>query len=205
MAKTEKARRGDFEIEECEVELTHEQEKKFQEEVEAADKHLADCRVNFRWHKEPLELVKKVAAQIGVPYQTYMKQAVYQQALADWERMNGASKVKHSMDAASDDMVREMLKLIVDRLGAPSSAPSLQERPSYYVSQFPSLCSSPRKIGSLIIGGGRRTVSIMTAPRHSLNYGYEVVTPMVAAEPCDLTWAIEPHNHYFTTQKDDTK
>lgn len=46
-----------------------------------ADAELDETRVCFRWGKEQLEVVKKAADTIGVPYQTFLKLAVYQHAL----------------------------------------------------------------------------------------------------------------------------
>ncbi|MBX9878797.1 MAG: hypothetical protein K2Y22_10105 [Candidatus Obscuribacterales bacterium] len=42
-----------------------------------------ETRVNFRWGKEQLALVKRAANLMGVPYQTYLKQVVYRQCLID--------------------------------------------------------------------------------------------------------------------------
>ena len=46
-----------------------------------ADAELDETRICFRWGKEQLELVKKAANTIGVPYQTFLKLAVYQHAI----------------------------------------------------------------------------------------------------------------------------
>ena len=51
--------------------------------IKAADEELSETRVNFRWGKEQLDLVKQAAANMGVPYQTYIKQVVYRQCLQD--------------------------------------------------------------------------------------------------------------------------
>ncbi len=42
-----------------------------------------ESRVNIRWGKEQLDLIKYTAKQMGVPYQTYIKQTVFRQALGD--------------------------------------------------------------------------------------------------------------------------
>ncbi len=49
--------------------------------IEQADREIEETRVSFRWGKEQLEIVKRAAEQIGVPYQTFMKMSVYQRAL----------------------------------------------------------------------------------------------------------------------------
>jgi len=46
-----------------------------------ADAELDETRICFRWGKEQLKVVKKAADCVGVPYQTFLKMAVYQQAL----------------------------------------------------------------------------------------------------------------------------
>jgi predicted DNA binding CopG/RHH family protein len=48
-----------------------------------ADKEDMECRVNFRWGKEQLQLIKDVADKIGIPYQTYIKSVLFRQATAD--------------------------------------------------------------------------------------------------------------------------
>jgi len=42
-----------------------------------------EVRVNFRWGADQLKLVQSVAEAMGVPYQTYIKQVLYRQALCD--------------------------------------------------------------------------------------------------------------------------
>lgn len=56
---------------------------KIERMIDQADKELEEARVNFRWGKEQLDLVKTVATMMGVPYQTYIKQVVYKQCLED--------------------------------------------------------------------------------------------------------------------------
>jgi predicted DNA binding CopG/RHH family protein len=50
-----------------------------------ADRELAAGSVTFRWGKGQIAVVKRAAAILGVPYQTYLKQVVFRQALADIE------------------------------------------------------------------------------------------------------------------------
>jgi predicted DNA binding CopG/RHH family protein len=44
------------------------------------------CRVNFRWTKEQLNLVKLVAERIGVPYQAYIKQVLFERTVEDLKK-----------------------------------------------------------------------------------------------------------------------
>ena len=56
---------------------------------EEADREIASGTVTLRWGKDQIAVVKRAAAIIGVPYQTYLKQVVFRQALADIERAEG--------------------------------------------------------------------------------------------------------------------
>jgi predicted DNA binding CopG/RHH family protein len=51
-----------------------------------ADREIAAGVVTFRWGKEQIAVVKHAAGILGVPYQTYLKQVVFKQALSDIER-----------------------------------------------------------------------------------------------------------------------
>ena len=51
-----------------------------------ADRELAAGTVTFRWGRQQIAVVKRAAAIMGVPYQTYLKQVVFRQALSDIER-----------------------------------------------------------------------------------------------------------------------
>lgn len=49
-----------------------------------ADAEDLELRVNFRWDRQSLELVREAAKVMGnIPYQTYLKQAVIRQARLD--------------------------------------------------------------------------------------------------------------------------
>ncbi len=63
------------------IELSEEEDKKVTAMIEQAEKELEDLRISFRWGKEQLDVVKRAADTIGVPYQTFLKMAVYQRAL----------------------------------------------------------------------------------------------------------------------------
>ena len=49
----------------------------------AAQRELEAGSVTLRWGKEQIGVVKRAASLIGVPYQTYLKQVVFKQALTD--------------------------------------------------------------------------------------------------------------------------
>ncbi|GEM_PF-3004591 len=52
-------------------------------ELEDSNGSETEARVNFRWGREQLDLVKRAARLMGVPYQTYIKQVVYRQCMVD--------------------------------------------------------------------------------------------------------------------------
>ena len=51
-----------------------------------ADREIAAGTVTLRWGKEQIAVVKRAAAIVGVPYQTYLKHVVFKQALTDIAR-----------------------------------------------------------------------------------------------------------------------
>ena len=58
--------------------------------VAQAEMDLEAGRVNFRWGKVQVELVKRAAELVGVPYQTYIKLVVYRQAVEDLKDSHSA-------------------------------------------------------------------------------------------------------------------
>ncbi len=64
-------------------EVTSEQEAQIEAMTEQADRDVEELRVNMRWGKPQVELIKRAAALYGMPYQTYVKQAALRQAIAD--------------------------------------------------------------------------------------------------------------------------
>ena len=49
----------------------------------AAGESDGETRVNIRWDTAPLTTIRRAADLQGVPYQTYVKQAAFRQALTD--------------------------------------------------------------------------------------------------------------------------
>jgi predicted DNA binding CopG/RHH family protein len=94
MTKKTKKRigRGGIEIEDLgDVKLSREQDSQIRKRIQRAEEELTATNVNFRWHKEQLEVVRKVAEMMGISYQTYIKMVVYKQALVDLQAMTGQS------------------------------------------------------------------------------------------------------------------
>jgi predicted DNA binding CopG/RHH family protein len=67
------------------VELPTQLDEIIRAKTEVADNQIEETRVNFRWGREQVSLVKRVADFMGVPYQTYIKQVIFKQALVDLE------------------------------------------------------------------------------------------------------------------------
>lgn len=83
-----KSKSGNYLIEELgPIELTPAQDRKVRRAMKAMEKESDPVRVNFRWQVGALEFIKDVSAAMGIPYQTYMKQVLYRQALEDLERI----------------------------------------------------------------------------------------------------------------------
>jgi len=64
------------------VELDAETEAKVNRMIAQADEEDELARVNFRWSREALEVVKHAAKLMGIPYQTFIKQTVFEHALS---------------------------------------------------------------------------------------------------------------------------
>ncbi len=60
-----------------------------EDDIEQAEADIAkmknDCNVNFRWSEFELARAKKIAAQLGMPYQTYIKSTL-KQAMDEFEK-----------------------------------------------------------------------------------------------------------------------
>jgi predicted DNA binding CopG/RHH family protein len=48
-----------------------------------ADRDVAAGTVTLRWGREQIAVVKRAAELLGVPYQSYLKQVVFKQAIVD--------------------------------------------------------------------------------------------------------------------------
>jgi predicted DNA binding CopG/RHH family protein len=65
------------------IELPAEVVDRVEAAVGQADRELTEARVNFRWGLPQVEVIKRAADLAGVPYQTYIKQVVFRQAVED--------------------------------------------------------------------------------------------------------------------------
>ncbi len=85
------AKRRDYE-ELPDEELPPEVDAKARALIDQAEREIEETRVNFRWGKLQVDTVKRAAALAGVPYQTYIKQIVFRQAVADLRAAEGVVK-----------------------------------------------------------------------------------------------------------------
>ena len=60
--------------------------------IDQAERDVEEARVNFRWGKLQVDTIKRAASLSGVPYQTYIKQVVFRQAVADLRAAEGVVK-----------------------------------------------------------------------------------------------------------------
>ena len=65
-----------------EFEMPPEMTAKVEAMIAQADEEDELARVNFRWSREALEVVKEAAKLMGIPYQTFIKQTVFEHALS---------------------------------------------------------------------------------------------------------------------------
>jgi uncharacterized protein (DUF1778 family) len=79
------------------IELPKEEDAQITGMIDQAERELDDTRVSFRWGKEQLEVVKRAAQVMGIPYQTFMKQVVFERAMSI---LKDADAIKKPTDAA---------------------------------------------------------------------------------------------------------
>ncbi|MPZ13487.1 MAG: hypothetical protein GEU73_03530 [Chloroflexi bacterium] len=60
-----------------------------------AEREIADGTVTLRWGRDQIAVVKRAASLMGIPYQTYLKQVVFKQALADIEHAEAVFAHRH--------------------------------------------------------------------------------------------------------------
>ena len=90
------AKRRDYE-ELADIELPLDEDKEIAAKIEQAEQDLDEARISFRWGKEQLEVVKQAANIMGVPYQTFIKLAVFEHALSV---LKDSQAIRNTNDAA---------------------------------------------------------------------------------------------------------
>lgn len=78
------------------AELTAEEDAQVLEMIEQAERDIDDMRVSFRWGLKQLDLVKDAAKVMGVPYQTFIKLAVFERAAAVLNSVKSIDKTNGS-------------------------------------------------------------------------------------------------------------
>ncbi len=73
-------------------EMPEEMEAKVEAMIAQADEEDEQARVNFRWSKEALEVVRQAAKLMGIPYQTFIKQTVFEHALSIIKDLEASKK-----------------------------------------------------------------------------------------------------------------
>ncbi|HVC32588.1 MAG TPA: hypothetical protein VNL16_03655 [Chloroflexota bacterium] len=65
------------------VEISEEEDARITGMIEQTERDVEAHRVTLRWERPQIEVIKRAAALYGLPYQSYLKQAAFRQALAD--------------------------------------------------------------------------------------------------------------------------
>lgn len=53
------------------------------QKIKEADEEIEQMRMQIRWGIKQVNIIKRAAALMGIPYQTYVKQALFHQAVED--------------------------------------------------------------------------------------------------------------------------
>ncbi len=56
------------------------------QKIHEADEEIKQMRMQIHWGIQQVEVVKRAAKLIGIPYHAYIKQTLFQQAIQDIER-----------------------------------------------------------------------------------------------------------------------
>ncbi len=73
------------------IELSDELDDKIRALTRVADQDIDESRVTIQWGQEQLATVKRAADLLGVPYQAYIKQVLFRQALKDIQAVDAIS------------------------------------------------------------------------------------------------------------------
>jgi hypothetical protein len=80
-------------------ELSPEMQAHTERMTDEADADIEELRISMRWRNAQLAVVRKAAALFGMPYQTYMKQAAFRQAVVDLQAAEVLSSDKSAAPA----------------------------------------------------------------------------------------------------------
>jgi len=93
--KEEIMKKKNFEIEDLgTTELPEEVHLMAVEKIKEADEEIEQMRMQIRWGIKQIKIIKQAAALMGIPYQTYVKQALFHQAIEDIKNSERLMKIK---------------------------------------------------------------------------------------------------------------
>jgi len=72
---------GKYEV--MDVELSPQEDAEARRQIAQVDSERTDVSVTFRWGQQHLDVVRRAAKVAGIPYQTYLKDAVMRRAIED--------------------------------------------------------------------------------------------------------------------------
>src|SRR2546428_13022943 len=79
------------------------------EKMEEAEEEIGEARVNGRFGREQLDMVRRAAALRGIPYQIYIKDAVYERAFDDLSARLEYDALRRALSSpAADDETRRL-------------------------------------------------------------------------------------------------
>lgn len=76
------------------IDLPEELDALISKKTEQAEQELEQTRMQIRWGTSQVEIIKRAAKLIGIPYQTYAKQILFRQAMEDIERIQNLEHSK---------------------------------------------------------------------------------------------------------------
>lgn len=79
-------------IDEGPIDLPPKLEALVNKKIAEAEEELKEARLQIRWRRAQVDLVKEAAKLMGIPFETYAKQVLYRQAIEDIERGKAALK-----------------------------------------------------------------------------------------------------------------
>jgi predicted DNA binding CopG/RHH family protein len=68
------------------IELSEEMDILINRKIAQAEKDIDQMKMQIRWGVKQIDVVKRAASIMGIPYQTYVKHVVYRQAIEDIEK-----------------------------------------------------------------------------------------------------------------------
>ncbi|TAK36667.1 MAG: hypothetical protein EPO21_02015 [Chloroflexota bacterium] len=77
-------------------EMSPEQDEQARAMIEQAEEDLGEIRVNMRWGKFQIDAIRRAAARYGMPYQTYIRQAAFRQAVEDLKATESLTKTREN-------------------------------------------------------------------------------------------------------------